>query len=208
MEEIKLHVILESAACFSKGEGTAGEVDIEIQYDEYGMPYLNGKALKGLLHEEAAELVFALREAGSKVNWEQISGKIFGEPGSTSEKQGTVVFGDLRMPSDFRKKVISEINRGNTNAYEVLRLLTNTRTQTSVDDSGAPKPETLRTLRIIPRQTPFEASILFEELQEQERVFLYGCLMALRRAGSNKSRGLGKMKITLEPPQELTEEDF
>ena len=65
MTEIILSVSLESAGCFSIGEGTPGEVDIEIQHDENGFPFLSGKALKGLLHEEAAELAFALNYAGS-----------------------------------------------------------------------------------------------------------------------------------------------
>ena len=208
MQEIKLSVVLKSASCFSIGEGTAGEVDIEIQHDEYGLAFLNGKALKGLLHEEAAELVFALEQAGSKGNWVQISNKIFGEPGSTADTQGTVNFGDLRLPADFREKVISEIKERKTTAYEVLRLLTSTRTQTAVDENGAPRPETLRTLRISPRETTLEASIFFDKLEHQEQIFLHSCLMALRRAGSNKSRGLGKLKISTVPSFVLKEEDF
>jgi CRISPR/Cas system CSM-associated protein Csm3 (group 7 of RAMP superfamily) len=208
MEEIKLTVVLKSPACFSIGEGTVGEVDIEIQHDEYGLPFLNGKTVKGLLHEEAAELVFALKKAGSTENWEQISNSIFGEPGSTADTQGAVNIGDLHLPADFREKIISEIGRKQTSAYEVLRLLTSIRTQTAVDENGAPKPETLRTLRIIPSETAFEASIFYDKLEPKERIFLYSCLMALRRAGSNKSRGLGKLYISTVPDFDLKEEDL
>ena len=57
MKKLILKFVLLSDACFSRGDGTAGEVDIEVEHDQYGLPYLNGRALKGLLHEEAAELV-------------------------------------------------------------------------------------------------------------------------------------------------------
>ena len=90
----------------------------------------------------------------------------------------------------------------------IIRLLTSKRTQTAVDESGAPMPETLRTLRIIPRETTFFGSVFYEDLDKDQEVFLYGCLRALRRAGSNKSRGLGRLCINFRQEKDFSEEDF
>ncbi|MBP7032651.1 MAG: hypothetical protein KBB13_08050 [Anaerolineaceae bacterium] len=208
MTEIILSVSLESAGCFSIGEGTPGEVDIEIQHDENGFPFLSGKALKGLLHEEAAELAFALNYAGSTKDWRAVSDRVFGAPGSTISEQGLVKVSDLQLPADFRERINKAIQRKDIRASQVLRLLTSKRTQTAVDESGAPMPETLRTLRIIPRETTFFGSVFYEDLDKDQEVFLYGCLRALRRAGSNKSRGLGRLCINFRQEKDFSEEDF
>jgi CRISPR/Cas system CSM-associated protein Csm3 (group 7 of RAMP superfamily) len=192
MRKFTIKFILLSDACFSRGDGTVGEVDIEVEHDRYGLPYLNGRALKGLLHEEAAELVNALSLSGStSQNWNQIANRVFGEPGSSQETQGLVHFGNATLPPDFRKKITDH----ELNAHDVLLRLTSTRTQTSNDDTGAPKPETLRVMRIIPRGTPFQAELICDDgIEELDLAFLSACIKALRRAGSNKSRGMGKIQ--------------
>ena len=191
MKKLILKFVLLSEACFSRGDGTAGEVDIEVEHDQYGLPYLNGRALKGLLHEEAAELVHALSLAGStSQNWNQIANRVFGEPGSSQETQGLVRFGNATLPPHFRQKIIDN----KLNAHDVLIGLTSTRTQTANDDTGAPKPETLRMMRIIPRGTPFQAELICDDgIEEMDLAFLSACVKALRRAGSNKTRGMGKI---------------
>jgi CRISPR/Cas system CSM-associated protein Csm3 (group 7 of RAMP superfamily) len=197
MQKLLMKFTLKSDACFSRGDGTAGEVDIEVQHDQYGLPYLNGRALKGLLHEEAAELVDALQMADSTTHdWNLTANRVFGEPGSGIETQGLVKFGDATLPADFRSQVIEKVkSNSGLDAHQVLKLLTSTRTQTANDETGAPKLETLRVMRIIPRKTPFEAELtLDDEIKDVDLAFLAACIQAFRRAGSNKTRGMGKLK--------------
>lgn len=200
MKRINLKIKLKSDACFSRGDGTPGEVDIEVQHDHYGLPFLSGKALKGLLHEEAAELVDALIMAGSTaIKWNEIANRVFGAPGSSLEKQGLVTFGDAMLPADLRSKVIESIQKGEISPHQVLLLFTGSRTQTANDETGAPIPETLRVIRTIPRETPFEAELTVDDKAEEiDLAFLSACVKAFRRAGSNKTRGLGKLLASID----------
>ena len=47
--------------------GVAGLIDREVEHDRYGLPYLHGRTLKGLLGEEADNLLYALDPAGIKL---------------------------------------------------------------------------------------------------------------------------------------------
>lgn len=59
-----LKFTLKSDATFGRGDGVAGMVDSEVQHDSYGLPYLGGRTIKGLLGEECASILFALRQQG------------------------------------------------------------------------------------------------------------------------------------------------
>lgn len=76
MTLLKLKFILKSDATFGRGDGVAGLVDSEVQHDEYGLPFLGGRALKGLLEEECANIVFALKVQQNKYlfSWDKIPG--------------------------------------------------------------------------------------------------------------------------------------
>src|SRR5712691_6391027 len=51
VEPKTLTIDLLSDTTFGSGEGTAGVVDVEVAHDEFGLPYLGGKALRGLLRD-------------------------------------------------------------------------------------------------------------------------------------------------------------
>lgn len=46
-----LHIELLSDATFGRGEGSAGEVDTEVEHDEFGIPFIGGKTVRGLLRD-------------------------------------------------------------------------------------------------------------------------------------------------------------
>ena len=64
-----LRLTLDSDATFGRGDGLAGVVDAEVQHDDNGLPYLGGRALKGLLAEECANILFALENSGKAAHW-------------------------------------------------------------------------------------------------------------------------------------------
>ena len=198
MKELLLRFTLESEACFSRGDGVAGLVDTEVSHDRYGMPFLGGRALKGLLHAEAAEILDGLRRAQVKTSdrWHQSAASLFGQPGSLSVDEGKLRVGNAQLPSDLRSAVIAETN--GSHPHTLLETLTTIRRQTALDETGAPKAESLRSLRVILRKTPFEAKLEFaEEPSVHELAFLAACVKAFRRAGSNKTRGLGELSADL-----------
>ncbi|MGH2768963.1 MAG: RAMP superfamily CRISPR-associated protein, partial [Actinomycetota bacterium] len=60
-----IEVGLLSDATFSFGEGAAGEVDVEIAHDEYGLPFLPGRTLRGLLRESWLAMALHFPEYGA-----------------------------------------------------------------------------------------------------------------------------------------------
>ena len=47
----RLHIELLSDATFNRGEGTAGLVDVEVEHDEFGLPLIGGRTVRGLLRD-------------------------------------------------------------------------------------------------------------------------------------------------------------
>ena len=44
-------------AIFGRGDGVAGLVDIDVEHDELGLPYLHGRGVKGLLRARCSEVL-------------------------------------------------------------------------------------------------------------------------------------------------------
>jgi len=179
-------------------------VDAEVQHDEYGLPFLGGRALKGLLGAECAEIVFALEQAGNKQidRWRTVEKRLFGETGSTLDGEAILQVGPARLPDDLRAAIAKDVNTGSLTRADVLETLTVLRTQTAMDANGAPKKETLRTMRVIIRGLEFFAALGFSEdvsdgKQADELALLAATVKALRRAGTGRNRGVGRIKAEL-----------
>lgn len=195
MKEYTLKLELLSDATFGRGDGVAGLVDIEVQHDVYGLPYLGGRALKGLLGAECDDLVFALDKAGQGKRWQAAAHRLFGESGATMQGQAILRIGPARLPDDLRAAIAWDVDKGLLTRAEVLETLTALRRQTAMDpETGAPLKETLRTLRLILRGTTFTSRLTFiQEPSDDELALLAATAKALRRAGTGRNRGRGRL---------------
>ncbi len=198
MYEYKLKLELKSDTLFGRGDGVAGLVNAEVEHDEYGMPYLRGRTLKGLLLEEADNLIFALDQMGQAAQWKAIKLKLFGPPGASLEREAILHIGDARLPEDLRRLVIDGIKAQRYTPTEVLESLTTIRRQTAVNANGAADDNSLRAVRLILRETYFEATLTFvQEPAPEDLAFLSACAKALRRAGTGRNRGMGWLRTSL-----------
>jgi len=210
---MKLRLTLLSDATFGRGDGVAGLVDAEVEHDEYGMPYLRGRTLKGLLAEEAANILFALSQFADKdqINrWKQAARFLFGYPGSDLEANANLHVSDAHLPEDLRQAAIADISTKRYTPAEVLNSLTTVRRQTAMDESGVPEGETLRAMRVILRETDFEADLHFLRPQDGDSLaFLAACVKALRRVGTGRNRGRGRVRAALlDEDQDVTDDLF
>lgn len=208
---MKLGLTLLSDATFGRGDGVAGLVDAEVEHDEYGLPYLHGRTLKGLLAEEAANILFSLEQftAAEQIKrWKTAVQYLFGSPGSTLETNAFLHVSDARLPDDLRRAVIADISGGKYGAADVLESLTAIRRQTAMDESGVPDTGTLRAMRVILRDTFFEANLHFLQPPTDDALaFLAACVKALRRVGTGRNRGRGRVQAALmDAGQDVTEE--
>ena len=223
---LRLCLRLESDATFGRGEGVAGLVDEEIEYDvATGLPFVRGRVLKGLLVEECANLLFALQMASSPAlpTLAQSAERLFGRPGSDLKSAALLHFGPALLPEQLREAVRYGVERTELKPADVLESLTAIRRQTAIDEErGAPEKESLRSMRVALRQTSFWAWLdlaknpetdnqaakdeqTLEDDQsskdgqtlENDLALLAACALSVRRGGIGRNRGRGRLSLRL-----------
>jgi hypothetical protein len=199
MKTYKLKITLLSDTTPGRGDGVAGSVDVEVEHDDHGMPFLRGRSLKGLLVEEWANLRFALGQAGvALTRWEKAAAALFGRPGSTLDDGAALHVGHARLPADLQQAIVTDLRREKYQPADVLDALTDVRYQTAVDLTGKPADGTLRAMRVILRGTVFEATLRFSEKPSNDALaLLSACVHAVRRLGTARNRGRGCVEMRL-----------
>lgn len=204
-EELRLEITLLSDATFGRGDGVAGLIDAEVEHDEYGLPFLRGRTIKGLLVEECANLLYALSaipsvEAQAALDaLSETASSLFGEAGSTTSDMGLLKVGAATLPESFRQAIASELSSEKPNKLskeEVLAAMTAIRRQTAVSiETGAPLKNSLRSMRVVLRETAFVALLTLEGGIDAKpaRALLSACAMGLRRGGTGRNRGRGRL---------------
>lgn len=192
-----LQMVLKSDAVFGRGDGVPGVTDIEVQHDEWGRPYLGGRSLKGLMVAECAEIIAALPK-DHKPRWEASARRLFGIPGSSQESSAIMSVGNAELPSDLRSAIKQAVLASRISPDEILESLTALRRLTAIADTGIPLEHTLRTVRVVLRETQFQADLVFcERPSDDDLALLAACVKALRRVGTGRNRGLGRVKTEL-----------
>ncbi|NJP11255.1 MAG: hypothetical protein HC866_18735 [Leptolyngbyaceae cyanobacterium RU_5_1] len=189
-----------SDATFGRGDGVAGLIDEEVDYDEAsGLPFIRGRVLKGLLTEECANVMYALNESQRAV-FAPAAAALFGNPGSKS-KQSILNIGDAELPAALSDAVAASIRAKVLNPASVLDSLTALRRQTAVDEkTGAPEEGSLRTMRVVLRGTVFSAPLGVSSgdlTDAKSQALLAACVLALRRGGTGRNRGRGRLQVRL-----------
>lgn len=212
---LQIYMKLKSDATFGRGDGVAGLVDEEVEHDaSTGLPFLRGRTLKGLLAEECANILFALRKRNSPAyaRFEQAAKFLFGHPGSTPEDNAMMHVGPALLPEELRRAVEADIKSKRLTPADVLESLTAIRRQTAVDEeTGAPEEGSLRSMRVILRDTPFFARLDFDgDPDDIAKALLAACVLSLRRAGTGRNRGRGRLTARLldEHANDITDECF
>lgn len=191
-----LKIKLESDAAFGRGDGIAGFVDAEVQHDDNGFPFLHGRAIKGLLVQECADILASMPSGGNM--WDKSARRLFGRPGSSSGDNAVMITGNALLPGDLRRAVLIDLRVGRIRPDEVLDLFTAIRSQTAMDENGVARENSLRRIRVILRETVFESELFFtEEPRVSDLALLAACVKAFRRAGTGVTRGLGRLKAEL-----------
>jgi hypothetical protein len=205
MNKYKLKIKLLSDTTFGRGDGVAGIVDQEVEHDSYGLPYLRGRTIKGLLSEECDNLIYTL--ADNHKYWRDLACKLFGVSGSGLDIMAAVHIGDARLPTDLQKAVAHEIEKGKRNKNEVgltsqqvLSSLTTIRRQTAISaETGVAEAKSLRSARVVIKDLDFTSELLFEtETVEEDMLTLLAVgALSLRHLGSGRNRGRGHVQCTL-----------
>jgi hypothetical protein len=201
METYRLHIKLESDATFGRGDGLAGLVDQEVEHDKYGLPFLRGRTLKGLLVEECANILYALGRQNPQLaeKYERVADDLFGQSGANLEGSAQLRVGDACLPGGLRDAVKFAVERQELSSLDVLESLTDVRRQTAMDETGRPEQHSLRATRVILRGTSFVAPLTLRTPPgDNGLALLAACAKAFRRAGTGRNRGRGRLTARLQ----------
>lgn len=195
----KIQIKLQSDATFGRGDGVAGLVDEEVEHDPFtGLPYLRGRALKGLLVEECANLLFALRNHAKRAELEKTAQELFGSGGSAEADAGMLRVGNATFPPKLDATVRAALKQKTITTNDVLESLTTIRRQTAIELEGAPEEGSLRSMRVLLRETMLTAPLTFVgDVKDKHLQLLSACIMATRRGGIGRNRGRGRFHARL-----------
>jgi len=199
MPEYALQITLLSDATFGRGDGVVGLVNQEVEHDSYGLPIVHGRTLKGLLVDACSEILFGLNAddtspLGRDAAW------LFGGPGSRADDTGHVYFGSGQVEPALGDYLRHESEYGALTKADVFDALTTIRRQTAMNEHDIPSDGSLRAQRVVVRETIFIAPIRFElEPTSTHLALLAACAAGVQRGGSGRTRGRGRVMVTLEP---------
>lgn len=166
-------------------------VDMDVVYDENGIPYIPAKRIKGCIREAALEMV----EIGiiEKKQYE----RIFGKEGD-SRAAFTLSNAYITGYSEAVEALQACSHRELVSQQNVLNQYTYMRTQTSVDlETGVADENSLRTLRVVKKGLVFEADCEVWDQTENLEVFEQAVSL-VKHMGMSRTRGLGLVNLTLE----------
>lgn len=196
---MEIRVKLLSDATFGRGDGVIGLVDQEIEHDpQTGLPIIRGRTLKGLLVEACADILYAL---GNAKEWQDAAELLFGKPGSDLEADATMRVGTAQLPQRLGDVVAADVRANRLQPAQILSAMTAIRRQTAVDEAtGRPDDTSLRSMRVLLRQTELIAPLTFVngiKSVTSAVPLLAASVATLRRGGTGRNRGRGRLQCRL-----------
>ncbi|MFP4389819.1 MAG: RAMP superfamily CRISPR-associated protein, partial [Desulfococcaceae bacterium] len=140
-----LRIKLLSDATFSRGEGTAGFVDTDIEHDGFGIPFVGGKTIRGLLRDSWLSMSEHFPEREIRDAAERVLGRT-----ASMDEECRLRIGDALFPDSVRRTI--EAAKDRVPPETILAAFTAIRAQTAENRvTGAPEKTTLRTSRVLLR---------------------------------------------------------
>lgn len=205
-----LTITLCSDLCAGSGYAYAGVIDSDICYDDFGLPYIPAKRLKGCMRESAQSILYYF------ISQEDVD-KLFGAAGEKS--CGLLAINNARITN--YDKIVEELkalkkNGSEVVAYssqqEILNQFTQIKAQTSIDENGVADDNTLRYTRVVKQYSPitnkplvFETEITLMQATTDLEEILKKIALATRNIGMHRNRGMGSVTCKLVFDKEIEE---
>ncbi len=184
---MKIKIELLSDLCSYSGETYNTTVDNDVVHDEYGLPYIPAKRIKGCIREAGLEL----RELGLIEHYDEIFGDKGNRPSCFTLSNAVLENRDSLISAlkNFKEKSIVDPSK-------VLDEYAYTRTQTRVDyKTGVAVDNSLRTIRVVKKGLVF-----FADLNIKDETYLdefKKCVCLVKHMGVSRTRGLGLVKLNV-----------
>lgn len=205
----KISITLRSDLCAGSGYSYSGVIDSDICYDEYGIPYIPARRLKGCMREALETTLYA--------KYKNAAGKLFGNSGSSpyvqsapdgvaSENTGkaeSVWIGNAYPEHyDELRRILREKRQKGMAFYDtehILQRFSRVMGQTQIVD-GVADDLTLRYTRIVNQYSPLavgQPMVFYAEVDyaPEYKELLTDVLKATRHIGLKRNRGMGNVRI-------------
>lgn len=204
-----LEISLKSDLCAGSGYSYAGIVDSDICHDEWGIPYIPAKRIKGCLRETAEQILY------SKYDGKQVE-ELFGSAGEKNPSDLFLGNAYIENYNNVKTILCEKKEDGNAGRYydtqSILEQFTTVVGQTSMDE-GAADPSTLRYTRVVNRFSPMICNrtehdkgemVFCAEISCQADMWemLENAVKGTRHIGLKRNRGMGNICCKLIPDQE------
>lgn len=211
MKNYQLDIRLLSDTIIGSGTGFGAAIDQDVVLNELGLPYIPGKRIKGCLRDSATEILDLLSLSETTgifdLSKEQITKKnnayrliknIFGVPGSLNSTK--LIMHNLYLPKavelDNWLAYLSHEYPAIYNSEAVTDQFTSIRQQTSLEESGLAKRNSLRTFRLIDKDLSFHGNIE-ADISDEELALLALAAKNLKSLGTKRTRGYGSVACTI-----------
>lgn len=202
MIKYRIQVKLLTEAIFGSGYSIPGSVDLEIVHDEYGLPYMKAKTFKGNFREAMEDVITFI---GNK-KYETIKDKLLGKEGDGLNTWRTIKFSHCTLSKNITDVLKYGVDEEIIKTSEVKEALTNIRSFTSVEDSGAYREGSLRHMRVVKKDLVFYVNLYSnEKLTEEELGLLAITSKYFRHIGTMRTRGKGEVECSF---QELVNGEY
>ena len=189
---MRLKITLNSDLCIYSGETYNSFVDQDVVFDNYGLPYIPAKRIKGCLRESFLEMVDLgiVDESEYKL--------IFGREGNQNSKF-TLANAYLEKYDDLVDDLRGIKDGVISSPQRVLELYSYVRTQTALNENGSADDKSLRTIRVVRKGLTFYADFnVSDELNSEMTKNLILAAKMIKHIGLSRTRGLGLVKIEVE----------
>lgn len=157
------------------------DIDVVVKVDSKGKPFFNGKHIKGILKERVTQFKLGLGESEDATK--EFIDKYFGKEGNYIKDNN---FDKLR----FSNLVL--VDENNYNIDDRYGIKIDRKTRTTVHNS-------LFRYEHITAGTEFKGDIeVPDKIDREDLKFILACLFHLDTIGGFKSRGIGKVDISIE----------
>lgn len=194
MGKYQIMIKLLSDLCVSDGGIYNSSIDTDVCYDDYGLPYIPAKRLKGCIRESAQELL----DWGEDMPVDEIFGAAGKQRAAVRIRNGY-----LQNYSRYVEEITA--NRGSILCHpqNILQNFTYIRKQTEIEnETGTAAAQSLRTMRVVNKDLVFVAEVEITAEAEREKKLkekLENCLAVLKHMGVARTRGLGEVSLSLNP---------
>ena len=194
MKSGTIEIVLKSDLCTGTGYSYAGVIDSDAASDQYGLPFIPARRLKGCLRESAEMISPVLDHPNTN--------QLFGRRGA--ERTGNLIIDNALLPSWHDLQAgLSQLREKDNEKYSadrIFQLFTSIRAQTKIDENGIAADNSLRFTRVVNHFLPdgkeakFCAEVSFPDEYEED---LEKIVKATRHIGMDRNRGLGNVRCML-----------